>query len=190
MQIFSKDAFNFRQQLTDMKHVPNLALCGVFVALYAVLSPLKIPISNILEIRTAFLALAVAGYIGGPIVGLFVGILGDFVSMFMPGFGGVYFPGFTIQYALLGLLFGIVLYRTKITIPRVIIAAVVHFLIGISIGSLNLWLMYGMPWKQLFGLRLLKSVVTLPVDSILLFVFLTAFVQIALHAGLTRKQKA
>lgn len=37
MQLFSKDAFAFREQLQNLKKVQSICLCGLFVAAYVAL---------------------------------------------------------------------------------------------------------------------------------------------------------
>lgn len=191
MRLISKEVFNFKEQVRSLSKVQNIAVCGLFIALYIVLSYFNIKITENIEIRFAFLVLAIAGMYGGPVMGLTVGAASDVLSMLMTaGKGAPFFFGFTFSYALLGFLFGVVLYKSKITIPRIIAAAVVHFLISISFNTLWLNMMYGMPIQALFITRLIKASIMLPIDSLMLYLVLKAFSQIAVQAGIVQKQKA
>ena len=58
MQLFSKDAFAFREQFQNLKKVQSICLCGLFVAAYVALSFFSIKMTEFLEFRFAFLALA------------------------------------------------------------------------------------------------------------------------------------
>ena len=60
MQLFSKDAFAFREQFQNLKKVQSICLCGLFVAAYVALSFFSIKMTEFLEFRFAFLALAAA----------------------------------------------------------------------------------------------------------------------------------
>ena len=64
MQLFSKDAFSFREQLRSLRRVQSLCLCGLFVAAYVALSFFSIKMTEFLEFRFAFLALAAAAASG------------------------------------------------------------------------------------------------------------------------------
>lgn len=115
MQLFSKDAFSFREQLRSLRRVQSLCLCGLFVAAYVALSFFSIKMTEFLEFRFAFLALAAAAAYGGPVMGMAAGLTGDVISFFAAPQTGPFFPGFTISYTLLGFLFGLILYRSKMT---------------------------------------------------------------------------
>lgn len=115
MQLFSKDAFAFREQFQNLKKVQSICLCGLFVAAYVALSFFSIKMTEFLEFRFAFLALAAAAACGGPVMGMAAGLTGDVISFFAAPQTGPFFPGFTISYAILGFLFGLILYRAKIT---------------------------------------------------------------------------
>lgn len=175
MQLFSKDAFAFREQLRNLKTVQSICLCGLFVAAYVALQFVRIVISPYLEFRFAFLALAAAAAYGGPLMGMTAGIAGDVISYFASPQSSSFFPGFTISYAILGFFFGLILYRSKATPARVFFAAVVEFIIACSLNTIWLHFMYGMEWEYLFTIRLVKNVVSLGVNTVLLFLFMRAF---------------
>ena len=169
----------FRKQLHDLRKIQNIAVCGFFIALYIVLSYLNIRITENLEIRFAFLALALAGYYGGPVMGLIVGAASDVLSMLMTaGMGSAFFFGFTVSYALLGFCFGMIFYRSKITVKNAAAAALVHFLDSITLHTLWLHMMFGMPLQVLFVTRLIKAVIMLPIDTLILYLVMKAFSRI------------
>ena len=178
MQFFSKDAFAFRDQLRNMKKPQSLCLCGLFVAAYVALSFFSIKMTQYLEFRFAFLALAAAAAYGGPVMGMTAGIAGDIISFFAAPQTSGFFPGFTLSYAILGFLFGLILYRSKITPLRVFWASFAEFAVACSLNTIWLHFMFGMEWKYLFTIQLVKNVISLGVNAILLFVFMKAFSRI------------
>lgn len=187
MQLFSKDAFAFREQLQNLKKVQSICLCGLFVAAYVALSFFSIKMTEFLEFRFAFLALAAAAAYGGPVMGMAAGLTGDVISFFAAPQTGPFFPGFTISYALLGFLFGMILYRSRSTPLRAFAAGLAEFIIACTLNTLWLHFMYGMEWEYLFTIRLIKNVVSLGVNTVLLFVFMKAFSRIILTVSPTLK---
>lgn len=188
MQIFSNEAFQFKKQLQDMTKVQNIAVCGLFIALYIVLTYMNIRITDNLEIRFPFLILALAGYYGGPVMGLTVGAASDILSMLLTGGKGAAFNfGFTIDYALIGFLFGLVLYKAQITVPRILCAELFHVLIAATLHTYWLHLMYGMPLQVLFVTRLVKCAITFPIEAAMLYIIVRAFSKIAFHAGIQQR---
>lgn len=182
MQFFSKDAFAFGDQFRDLKRVQSICLCGLFVAAYVALSFFNLKLTPYLEFRFAFLALAAAAAYGGPIMGMTVGIAGDVVSFFASPQTGPFFPGFTLSYAILGFAFGLILYRSKVTPVRVFTASFFEFVLACTLNTVWLHFMYGMEWKYLFTIRLVKCIVSLGVNTVLLFIFMKAFSKILASA--------
>lgn len=165
---------NLAVSLQELKKPKQLSLCGLLLALYLVTYSLNIPISLMVQIRLGFLVLAMAGFAGGPVMGLTVGIVGDLLSMFLLSgkSGGSYFFGFTLSYALLGLFFGLLFYRKSITIPRVIIAGLIEFLTSLILNTLWLSILYGTTYQAQFLLRLPKCLIMLVVNTILLYILM------------------
>ena len=173
MHIISKDAFDFKRQAKGLFSVQGIALAGLFMAMYIILSEFNIRISSVLEIRFAFLMLAGAGLFGGPLMGIVVGAGADIISTIMTG--QAFFFGFTFSYAFLGCLFGFIFYRKIPNLPRCIAGSIVDALISLFINTYWLAVMYGSPYAALFVTRTPKCLVMLVVDVILLSVVLRVF---------------
>lgn len=95
------------------------------VAYTALLVALQVVLGNLVQIplvfkqfNLGFLPVAVAGAVLGPVPAMIVGGLGDFFGAHLfPA--GAYFFGFTLTYVLVGLAYGLVLYRRKPCVWRV-----------------------------------------------------------------------
>lgn len=171
-----KEALDFRGQLDNLRKVPNLCMCGLLIALYVVLSFCNIVLSPTLEIRIGFLAFIAAGMAGGPVMGFTVGFLGDMLNCLVRGFA--YFPGFSLSYALVGALCGLILYKSKVTKFRAAGCAFVEYLISITLTSLWLYLMYGTPLQVLLTSRLIKCTLNFFVNIVIVYIFIEAFQRI------------
>ena len=143
--------------------------------MYIVLYMFNIKISSILEIRMGFFAIAAASMFGGPIFGLAVGTLGDLMSMVVTGGQGAsYFVGFTISYALMGFLFGLVFYGGKLNVLKAMVGAFFQFVISAALNTFWLSIYYGMPFKATLISRLPKSIAGFVVSTVLFVVLLPA----------------
>ena len=175
MHFISREALNLKQQIAEMGKLRNLVFCALMVAMYIVVSFFDIPITQSIEIRLGFIIIAAAGLLSGPLMGLSVGALGDVVKMLITGGkGSSFFFGFTITYALMGFLFGLVFYKCKVTVGRAIAASICEFGISIFLNTLNLSILYGSPYKAMFISRLPKSSIMLIVNVVLLFITMRA----------------
>ncbi|WP_461247521.1 folate family ECF transporter S component [Treponema sp. R6D11] len=100
-------------------------LLGILLALEIVLDRyapgIKIPPG--VKITIGFLPIFVAAYFAGPIGGMLVAGLGDFIGANLVPFGP-YFPGYTLTAILSGAILGIILYK-KANLLRIIIAVLI-----------------------------------------------------------------
>jgi ECF transporter S component (folate family) len=175
MQI-SKEALNIHGQLNNLRKPQNLCTCGLLIALYVVLSLCNIPITQVVEIRFGFLAFIAGGMIGGPVMGIAVGFLGDMVNCFIRGFA--YFPGFSFSYALVGGVCGLILYRSRISKIRAVVCSLVEFLVSITFTTLWLYLMYGTPLQVLIPSRFIKCGISFFINTVIIYVFVEALQRI------------
>lgn len=120
----------------------KLSYLALLVAVQVVLGNfLQIPLAT-KQYNLGFLPVAVAGWLFGPGAGMLVGALGDFIGAnLFPA--GTYFFGFTLTYGLVGLIYGLVLYRREPKLQWVVLAC-----LGASACNLLLntyWLTFVIP---------------------------------------------
>ena len=110
---------------SELKNIYSIASIAMLLALRVVLgffANATLPLfGNSVKLSGAFLPIAITGAMFGPIPAALVGALGDIIS-FIIAPTGMYFPGFTLNGLLTGLIYGIAFYKNNITIPRVVIA--------------------------------------------------------------------
>ena len=154
--------------MEKLKDVRYLTTAGLLLGVATVLGFLKIPVTELIELRFQFLPIALAGLLMGPAAGGLVGALTDLLAYLVRP-TGPYFPGFTISSMLTGLIFGLVLYKKPLTTARILLAqAAATILVDMVLNSFNLSLLYGNPFPVVFGARLLKNLVMYPVNAALL----------------------
>lgn len=86
-----------------------MAYAGVLIALQIVLGNLVQIAFVTKQMNLGFLPIAAAGYLLGPVGALIVAVLGDVLGTMIFG-TGAYFAGFTITAALVGLIYGWMMY--------------------------------------------------------------------------------
>lgn len=105
------------------------------------------------KIGLAFVPVVVAAILLGPLYAGIVGALSDFLGALLFPIGP-YFPGFTLTAFLMGLCYGLFLYR-KQSILRILGAVAVHQLIlSLLLNTLWISLLYGSPYAPLLVTRL------------------------------------
>ncbi len=132
-----------------------LVIVAMMVALHIVLSRFVSINAWNMKIGLAFLPVFITAYLYGPWAAMIVGGLGDFLGAILFPIGP-YFPGFTLNCALTGLVMGLFLYKKQT--PALIAAAVALDQLGISLWLTPVWIsiLYGSPYWPLIVSRFLQ----------------------------------
>ena len=154
-------------------HDPRtLATAAVLSAVHLVLNQFTIPVSQLLEVGFDFLAVAAIGYLCGPWVAGLSGIVTDLRGYILRP-NGPYFPGWTLSAILVGVLYGLWLYRRPIKLWRVVLCKLnMVLLFNFLLTPLWLHITYGQSFVVLSSLRLVKNVIKFPLDILLLMLVL------------------
>ena len=133
--------------------IKSLTLASLLIALEVVLSRfLSISAWNT-KIGFAFVPVVLAALLLGPLWAGIVGALADFLGALLFPIGA-YFPGFTLTAFLMGLCYGLLLYK-KQGFGRIVLAVAVHQLVlSLLLNTLWISLLYGSPYAPLLLSRL------------------------------------
>lgn len=171
ISIFSDSA----KELADMKCI---VMTGMLIAVHILLEMfVMIPIGSMIKISFGFLAIAAVGLLFGPVPAAMAGAITDIIGFLIANkTGGGYHPGFTFVQIMVGLIYGIVLYRAEINKFFVVKSAVAEgFVVVICNLILNSYFLNVLYHKAFWGLmpgRIVKNAIMLPIDIILLVIVL------------------
>lgn len=172
----------WKNAINEFKGLESLILISVLIALRIVIGMYFINISSNIRIYFTFIIVALSGLIFGPIVGMVSGGISDLIG-FMLFPSGAFFIGYTISAILSGFIFGLFLYRTKITIFKLLLSKfLVNFIVNSILGTLWRVIMtsnYTMEYFLLdFIPRLTKNMILLPIEVIILFLLFRRMIPI------------
>lgn len=175
---------------SEFQNLRALVFAGLTIALGTILSFLYIPVGVNLRITTAFLALALGSMIFGPVVGLSAGLAYDLIGyLFIPA--TVFFPGYTLSSMLEFFLYGIFLYRCKITVLRVFLCKfIVNFGIHVVLGCLWSSMLFDKGFYYFFMKSFVKNTIMLPIEVIMLVSLLQIVLPVLANQGMIPKQKS
>ncbi|WP_125705267.1 folate family ECF transporter S component [Lacticaseibacillus daqingensis] len=145
---------------------------GLLVAMQIVLGRFSFG-TSFLQVSPAFFATILMGYYLGPWLGGLTAALADQLGawLFMPGTN---FPGFTLSAALAAILYGMFFHQKTVSVWRTLLAVFLVLLIC-NVFFTTLWLdMMGTPWQGIIGIRVLKNIVMLPIQTFLAYSTLKA----------------
>lgn len=158
----------------ELTKIQGLTLCAMMLALRVVLgyfANATLAITPDIKIGFGFLPVAITGILCGPVPAMIVGGMGDLLSFLIAPMG-YYFPGWTVSGILVGLLYGLFLYKSDCSLVRIIICEVViGVFIEIALGSLWLLIQYDKAFFVMAGVRGIKTLVATPIEIAIVFFF-------------------
>lgn len=167
--VFSLIHSQFADSLRALSRTRTITTVGLLLAIQMVLASYGvIELSDSMKVSLAHLALAPTAILFGPVAAGLQGGLSDLLGFLLKP-TGPYFPGFTLSAALLGVVYGMLLYKTKQTTWQIIAARLlVCFVINIGLNTLFLTMLYGPSRLATLPLRIVKNLMQLPIDCLLL----------------------
>lgn len=105
---------SFKKSALELKSVRCIVVTALLIALELAIKQLTITVSPELKISFAFLAKASIGMLYGPTVSFAAGIVSDVVSFLIKP-TGTFSPLFTLQEGLAGMLYGLFLYKLRMS---------------------------------------------------------------------------
>lgn len=155
-------------------NVRAVAAIGMLVAIHIVLSRFCSINTWNMKIGFTFVPVFAAACLFGPVTAAIVGGLGDFLGAILFPIGP-YFPGFTLNCALTGVLFGLLLHRQQ-SLPRVIAATILNQF-GLSLFVTTLWIsiLYGSPYLANLVSRIPQCIILSVLEVAVMFALSKAF---------------
>ena len=190
----------WRDAANELKDTKMLVLAALMIALRVALKPFAIPLGPQLNIQTAMLATALGAMIYGPVVAIPSAIISDTIG-FMLFPTGDYFLPFVLTEIASTMLYALLLYRTKLSAFRVVLARffICFFVNVIMQTGIFAWqyAWMGNPEKakdQVLGIftvaRIFKNLCMFPLESVVLTLFLKLLLPITRRAKLTYDREA
>jgi len=165
----------FKESFNELKDLRSLVYIAMLCAMNVVLGMFSIPLGANLKIGLGFIAMAVMGYLFGPVPAGICGFLLDFIKYIIAP-DGPYLPWFAITEVLGGLIYGIMLYkRGSVSIWRCLATrALIDGLLNILLTPVWLEMLYGKGYWFYVSARVVKNLILWPIETAVLFVLLKA----------------
>lgn len=163
------------RSLAEFKKLNVVVFCGMMCALALVLNQVaSVKIGPYVRIGVSTLPNQVVDCLFGPAIGGIFGACLDILKYLMKPEGG-FFPGFTLSAFLGGVIYGLFLYRKKITVLRVFTSTLlVKVSVNLLLNTFWLDLLYGKGFLALLPARIVSNLVMLPIDTALTYFVLLA----------------
>ena len=183
LSVFSADYW--RAARRELNNPRVLAFSGLVCAMAIVLESLPIYLLGpSLKIYFSFLAVSLGCMCYGPCVGMMAGAIIDSVGFLLSSYGEPYFPGYLVTAVLSGFIYGVLLYKRKPTLLRIIVVRlIINYGSNVLLGSVWKAMLYGKGYLYYLTSGAIKNTLKLPVEVFLMWAVLNA----AVNYGLDRK---
>ena len=150
-------------------NIKRLVTISLLIALSVVLSRFLSITTPIAKIGFAFLPIAFAGIWFGPVYGGLTAMVADIIgATLFPS--GAFFPGFTLTAFLTGAVYGLLLYKKELKLPRICVAVlIITLFLHLGLNSVWLWMITGRAIMVMLPTRLLNNAVLFPVQVISIY---------------------
>ena len=162
----------------EFKSLHTVILCGLMGALGIILKMFaSIPFGPF-TITYAWIPNRIIDFMFGPAVGAVYGGVMDIIKFIMKP-TGTFNLGYTAVAVLAGLIFGTILYKKPVSFMRIVFAqSLVKIFINAGLSTYLMAFERGEAFMAIMPVRLVKNLIMIPLDSILLFVVLTALMKV------------
>ena len=170
----------WRLAAAEFRNTRMLVFAALMIALRVALKSVSIPVAADLRIGVGFLVNAFGAMTFGPVVAIAAAAVSDTLGAVLFPSGAYFFPFIFMEIAG-SLIFALFFYRTRITVTKVIWSRFcIDFFVNIVLQTPVMYLYYQMMLGKnyrIFNLeRVIKNLVMLPIESVLLTLFLGAVV--------------
>jgi ECF transporter S component (folate family) len=172
---------SFASSIKEFQKLRVVVCCGLMGALSIVLgSVASISIGPYLKVGFSAIPNIIVDAFFGPAVGAIFGGAMDLIKFFIKP-DGAFFPGYTLSAIVAAIIYGMMLYKKKLTILRFFFAQLLVKVI-VNIGMNTLWanMLYGKAFSAILPARILSNMIQLPIDTIVYFIILKALYQVIL----------
>ncbi len=147
------------------KSMERLTVCGMMIAVDVVLARLASLNTEMSRFGLALFVVAIVARLYGPIAAMVVHGISDIIgAIVFPN--GPYFPGFTVTAVLIGLIYGLLFYRSG-SWWRILVAVVsTQIICTLCLNTLWLSILMDKPFWVFLPGRLIQSAITTPLQLI------------------------
>lgn len=152
----------------ELKKIRMLTFAALICALSIVVGAFYVVVGENLRVYFTFFITAVGCAVYGPVMGMLVAAVTDTLNFLMfPS--GPYFPGYMLGEMVGALIYGLALYRKKISVFRLFLSKLgVNYCVNVFLGCLWSKMLYGQGYLYYLVKSVIKNTLLLPFEVIAL----------------------
>jgi len=159
----------FSDSFHEFRHVSTITISALLAAMSMALGAHTWVLGDYIKIGFSTIPAQVAYYLFGPGFGACFGVAKDILNYIVKPTGG-FFPGFTFNAMLAGVIYGLLLYKKPLSLWRIFLAELlVAVICNMLLGTLWLAMLYDNGFLAIMPARVLKNLVMWPINSLIFY---------------------
>ena len=159
----------YRDSYRELKKVRTITTAAMFMAVAVVLGYFTIEAGPYLKIGFVTVVNQFVYFMFGPVVGGFYGGVLDLIKYIIKP-TGAFFPGFTFNAILAGIIYGTFLYQRPLTFKRTLaVHLIVIMVCNVFLNTVWLSMMSGKGILALIPMRIVKNIIMWPIDTAIFY---------------------
>lgn len=164
----------FKDSYKELKNLNTLVMTSLLIAVGIVLGYFSIQVTDSIKIGVSFVATQLAATLFGPVVGGIMGGVADILKFIMKP-TGAFFWGWTFNAIVGPVIYGIMLYKKKLTFPRILLSkAVVAVVVNMFLGCYWSSMLYGKAFFAALPAKGIQQLIQVPVQSFIFYMLVKA----------------
>ena len=164
----------FSDSYKELKNLRTLVCTAMLIAVGIILGQFSVQITETTKIGISFIATQLTATLFGPVVGGIMGGVADILKFIIKP-TGAFFIGWTINAMVGPVIYGLMLYKKKLTLARILISkAVVAIVVNMGLSCLWSSMLYGKAFWVLVGSKAIQQVIQVPIQSIIFWMVIKA----------------
>lgn len=148
--------------------IRRIAVLSLMIAIIVIFSHFIAIETQVMKFSFTFIPEAITGALFGPLWSAVANVIADFIGMWLAPKASFFF-GFTLNALLTGLIYGYFCSKNPMRWQNIAKAVIVNaVIVHLVLTPLWLQMMYDMPYVVQIGPRLIKELITIPLQIILL----------------------
>ncbi len=177
---------SFRDSYQELKKLNVLVTTALLIAVGIVLGYFSIQLTDTTKIGISFVATQLTATLFGPVVGGLMGGVADILKFIIKP-TGAFFWGWTFNAMLGPVIYGMILYKKKLTLGRILVSKiVVAIVVNMFFGCLWSSMLYGKAFMALMSTKAIQQVIQVPIQSIIFWMVVKALQKAKVMRQLSR----
>ena len=164
----------FSDSYKELRKINTIVLAALLIAIGIVLGYFSIQVTPEMKIGVAFITNQLTAVLFGPGVAGIVGGVSDILKFLIKP-TGAFFIGWTLNAMVGPMIYGMMLYKKKLTFWRILASkAVVAVIVNMGMGTLWLSIMYGKAFIPILLTKAVQESIQVPIQSVIFWLVIVA----------------